>query len=73
MMNLVATVCYDYEELPPIGPCECPEEEDLHLRETNASVLAMPKVDLRWAGGGDGFMLRPPIAHRYFDRAADVV
>ncbi|RZO56654.1 MAG: hypothetical protein EVA77_01215 [Phycisphaeraceae bacterium] len=47
--NVVATVCYDYEELPPTGPCECPEEEDLHLRETNASVLALPKVDLRWA------------------------
>jgi len=47
--NIVATVCYDFEELPPTGPCECPEEEDLHLRETNASVLALPKVDLRWA------------------------
>ena len=43
------TVCYDYAPLPPVGPCECPEETDLHLRETNASVLAMPKVDLRWA------------------------
>jgi len=45
----MVTVCYDYEPLPPVEPCECPEEEDLHLRETNASVLAMPKVDLRWA------------------------
>ena len=48
----MVTVCYDYEPLPPVEPCECPEEDDLHLRETNASVLAMPKVDLRWAYTG---------------------
>ena len=47
--SIMASVCFDYEPLPPTGPCACPEEEDLHLRETNASVLALPKVDLRWA------------------------
>ncbi|MAW41937.1 MAG: hypothetical protein CMJ30_05940, partial [Phycisphaerae bacterium] len=47
--NIMATVCFDYEPLPPTGPCACPEETDLYLRETNASVLALPKVDLRWS------------------------
>ena len=51
MLNLVATVCYDYEQVIT-EPCECPEDEDLHLREPKASVLALPKVDLRWAYTG---------------------
>ena len=49
--NVMATVCYDYEQVIT-EPCECPEDEDLHLREPKASVLALPKVDLRWAYTG---------------------